>query len=76
MSATTTATATVAAAAAPITVRNGICATDRPSRAMTTVAPAKTTALPAVASERATDSATPTSLSARLVRCRETTNRA
>ena len=44
-----TATATAAAAAKPIRVRNGICATTSPQSAMTTVAPAKITALPAVA---------------------------
>ncbi len=53
-----TATATAAAAAKPITARNGIRATTRPQRAMTTVAPAKITALPAVASDLAIDSST------------------
>ena len=44
-----TAIDTVPAAAMPITVRNGMLTTSRPTRAMTTVAPANTTALPAVA---------------------------
>ena len=47
-SATRTATATVTAAATPISVRIGMPTTDRPVRAMTTVRPAKKTALPAV----------------------------
>ena len=50
--ATSTATATVPAAARPITVRNGMPTTDRPASAMTTVAPAKTTAEPAVPTAR------------------------
>ena len=44
-----TAIVTVPAAARPITVRNGMLTTVRPTRAMTTVMPAKTTAEPAVA---------------------------
>ena len=49
VSAISTATATVPAAASPITDRNGIWTTTRPTSAMITVSPAKTTALPAVA---------------------------
>ncbi len=48
----TTATVTAAAAPRPITVSTGILATASPARAITTVAPANTTALPAVASAR------------------------
>ena len=51
-----TAMATVPAAARPITVRNGMSTTSRPTRAMITVMPAKTTALPAVAMAWAVDS--------------------
>ncbi len=47
-----TATSTAAAAPRPITVSTGIRATARPASAMITVAPANTTALPAVASAR------------------------
>ena len=43
-----TATITAPAAARPITVRNGMSTTIRPTSAITTVAPANTTALPAV----------------------------
>ena len=50
--ATSTATATVPAAARPITVRNGMPTTASPASAMTTVAPAKTTAEPAVPTAR------------------------
>ena len=39
-----------------MTVSTGIWATERPARAMTTVAPANTTALPAVAKARDIDS--------------------
>ena len=39
---------TVPAALSPVTVRNGIPATDNAASAMITVAPAKTTAVPAV----------------------------
>lgn len=46
---TSTATRTITAAAMPITVRNGSRATARPSSAMITVVPAKTTDDPAVA---------------------------
>ena len=49
VSAISTASDTVPAAAMPITVRNGMLTTSRPTSAMTTVAPANTTALPAVA---------------------------
>ena len=73
--ATATATATAAAAAKPMTARNGIRATTRPHSAMTTVAPAKITALPAVPSARAIDSGTGTS-STSWARWRETMNRA
>lgn len=41
--------ATVPAAARPMTLRNGMLTTSSPTSAMTTVRPAKTTALPAVA---------------------------
>ena len=61
MSATRTATTTAAAAASPITVSTGMRATVRPRSAMTTVVPANTTALPAVASARAMASAGVTS---------------
>ena len=54
----TTARATPMAAKIPMTVRKGILAMDRPMRAMTTVAPAKTTAEPEVATARAADSCT------------------
>jgi hypothetical protein len=54
--ATRTAIATVAAADRPMTVRNGIPTTVRPARAMTTVVPANTTALPAVAAAAPTAS--------------------
>ncbi len=50
--ATRTATATVTAAATPISVRIGMPTTLSPVRAMTTVRPAKTTALPAVPTAR------------------------
>ena len=49
VSATSTAIVTVPAAARPITVRNGMLTTVRPTSAITTVAPANTTAPPAVA---------------------------
>ena len=52
VSATSTASATVTAAATPISVRSGMPTTDRPVRAMTTVRPAKNTALPAVPTAR------------------------
>ena len=52
----TTAIATAAAAAMPSADRNGIPATDSPKRAMMTVSPANTTALPLVAVARAMDS--------------------
>ena len=47
-----TAIVTAAAAARPITVSTGIPATESPVSAITTVAPANTTALPAVANAR------------------------
>ena len=49
VSAISTAMLTVPAAAMPMAVRNGMLTTSRPTRAITTVAPANTTALPAVA---------------------------
>ena len=52
MTATTTVTATVAAATRPIWARIGRPESTSAARAMTTVVPAKTTALPAVATER------------------------
>ena len=58
VSATTTDRATVAAAATPITVRNGMPVMNRPTRAMITVRPAKMTALPEVASDFPIDSCT------------------
>ena len=54
--ATIAAKATVAAAANPILVMNGIPTIVRADNAMTTVAAANTTALPAVATARAADS--------------------
>ena len=48
--------ATATAAAMPMVVRNGMPATDRPTSAIITVSPAKTTADPAVARARAADS--------------------
>ncbi|GAA3039313.1 hypothetical protein GCM10020000_17070 [Streptomyces olivoverticillatus] len=73
--ATSMAMTTAPAADRPITVRNGTPATASPASATTTVAPAKTTALPAVPPARAAASsgAIP---SARFCRCRETMNRA
>ena len=56
--ATSTAIATPAEAAMPITVRKGMFATASPSSAMITVVPAKTTAEPAVANDCAIASAT------------------
>ncbi len=50
------ATSTPTAAATPIALRNGMPTTRSPSRAMTTVPPANTTALPAVATAVAADS--------------------
>lgn len=73
--ATNTATATTAAEAIPMVVRNPIPATLRPHRATTTVVPAKTTALPAVATARPAASAGATP-SARYSRAREMMNRA
>ena len=73
--ATSTATATTAAEAIPMVVRNPIPATLRPHRATTTVVPAKTTALPAVATARPAASAGATP-SARYSRAREMMNRA
>ena len=74
VSATATATATPAAAASPITDRNGIWATDSPQRAMITVVPAKTTAEPAVAEAWAIDSSTACPATS-WRRCRVTMNR-
>ena len=70
MTATRTATATMAAADSPMTVRKGILATASPHRATITVPPAKSTAEPAVALARAAASfgLTP---SARYSRARE-----
>ena len=48
--------ATASAAAIPMVVRNGICATLSPTSAMMTVIAANTTADPAVAIDRAADS--------------------
>jgi hypothetical protein len=71
--ATSTATATVPAAARPITVRNGMSTTARPASAMTTVTPANTTAEPAVPTARAAASCG-TRPSTRFCRCREVMN--
>ena len=70
-----TMTSTMTAIAMPPAVMNGMPATLRPRMAMTTVPPAKTTALPAVANARPTDSST-VSPRARYSRCRVTTNSA
>ena len=51
-----TASATATAAAMPMVVRNGMPAKLSPTRAMSTVTPAKTTAEPAVPVARAADS--------------------
>ncbi|BFO14334.1 hypothetical protein SHKM778_07220 [Streptomyces sp. KM77-8] len=67
--------ATAPADASPIEVSSGTPATDSPASAMTTVAPAKTTALPAVALARATDSTTGIP-AASWPRWRDTMNRA
>ncbi len=75
VSASDTATVTAAAAASPMTVSTGMPATVRPVSAMTTVAPANTTALPAVARARDIDSAGECP-SARLRRCRDRMKRA
>ena len=53
-----TAMTTVAAAATPMTVRNGIPTTESAASAITTVSPAKTTAEPAVPTARPMDSST------------------
>ena len=68
------ATVTEAAAARPMTVRNGMPTTVRPHSAMITVRAAKTTELPDVPMARGTDSAGVMPLS-RLVRCRDKMNR-
>ena len=52
-----TAVRTVPAAASPITVRNGMPTTDNAASAMITVHPANTTAVPAVPTAIAADSA-------------------
>jgi hypothetical protein len=52
VSAMSTAMATVAAAARPISVRNGMPTTESPASAITTVRPANTTADPAVPTAR------------------------
>ena len=56
VSATRTATSTVAAAARPIAVRNGMRTTESAASAISTVRPAKTTAEPAVPTETPTAS--------------------
>jgi hypothetical protein len=71
--ATSTATATVPAAARPIVVRNGMFTTARPASAITTVAPANTTAEPAVPTARATASSAGRP-ARRFCRCRELMN--
>ena len=73
--ATSTVTATVPAATRPISARIGMPDRTSAPRAMTTVAPAKTTALPAVATDRAIDSRR--SIPCRMLpRCRLTMNSA
>ena len=67
------ATVTEAAAARPMTVRNGMPTTLSPHSAMITVRAAKTTALPAVPMARGTDSSGVMPLS-RLVRCLDKMN--
>ena len=70
-----TAMATPTAAATPMMLRKGMPATDRPTSAIITVMPAKTTAEPAVATARATDSSG--SMPSRSwSRCREVMNSA
>ena len=71
----TTEIATVPAAARPITVRNGIPTTDSPASAISTVSPAKTTAVPAVPVALAIDSSIGMPAFTWL-RCRETMNSA
>ena len=73
--ATTTAHPTPTAAAMPMTDRNGIWATPRASSAMATVAPAKTTADPAVPVAWAAASSTSTPSASRS-RCRDRMNSA
>jgi len=51
-----TAVRTVPAAVSPITVRNGMPTTDNAARAMITVQPANTTAVPAAPTATAADS--------------------
>ena len=68
------ATVTEAAAARPMTVRNGMPTTVRPHSAMITVRAAKTTELPAVPMASGTDSSGVMPLS-RLVRCLDKMNR-
>ncbi len=68
------ATATEAAAARPMTVRNGMPTTLSPHSAMITVRAAKTTELPAVPIASGTDSSGVMPVS-RLARCRDRTNR-
>jgi len=69
------AVSTAPAAPRPMTVRNGMPATPSPTRAIMTVIPAKTTAVPAVAMATATDSAESIPCR-RLSRCREVIRRA
>ena len=57
--AATMAIATAMAAEAPMTLRKGMPTTKRPSKAMITVRPANTTALPAVPTAVAADSSAP-----------------
>ncbi len=68
--------ATATAPNAPIVVRNGMFAMARPTSAMMTVSPAKTTADPEVATDRAVDSSGVMSLAASWSRWREMMNRA
>ena len=68
--ATTTATRTAAAAQSPMIVRKGMPVTDKPTRAIITVIPAKSTAEPDVAMARPVDSSG-TTPSANCWRCRD-----
>ncbi len=73
--ATPIAMTTATAAPTPMTERNGMPTTSSPSRAMITVTPANTTALPAVPTAIAADSSG-SSPRANCVRCRDRMNSA
>jgi len=74
VSASATSIVTAREANAPMIVRNGSCATAMPASAITFVTPAKTTAEPAVAVARATDSSSAIPV-ASWSRCRATMRR-